>query len=550
MPNSTRGRTRISWWRPVALSCLGVFLLLANAFALAQTADPAPDAGKQARFDIYEFRVLGNSVLDERAIDRAVSPFLGPDKSFQDVEAARTALEAAYHEKGYGTVFVDIPEQSVDDGVVRLKATEGRLHASTVTGAKYYSERQIKAAVPAAAPGTVPDLPALQSQLSAVNAATPDRSVTPVLKAGPEPGTVDLALKVDDHLPLHGSLELNNQYTPDTKPLRLTGYLSYDNLFGAMHSLSLQYQAAPQETKDAGVFAAGYVAPWGPGKLSATYIHSASNVTTVSSLGVIGKGSIYGLHYGYPVTAKPGLIEDVTAGIEYKRFAQDAGSVKSPISYAALSVIYSGSRLTDARNYTWSAGPMFGVRGVGSPAQDFANKCFECRQNYFVVRADGSVDEHLPHGFDALLRLAGQYSVTPLVSNEQFLNGGALTVRGYYEAESLGDRGLRGTLELRAPSVLPASLGLRATPFAFTDAGDIAYVSPLPAQPTSVFLASVGAGINLDFAQHLLGTLTYAHALETTPEATPASSGSTPAPVPTHTRKGDNRWLFIIKGTW
>ena len=539
---------------------LGVTGLLAPVATLAQDSQAPPQA-PAATFDILEYRVLGNSVLDVRAIEAAVYPHLGSDKTFKDVENARAALEAAYHDHGFGTVFVDIPEQSVDDGIVRLRATEGRLHASTIKGAQYFSERQIKAAVPAAAAGTVPHLPVLQQQLTAVNAASPDRSVVPVLKAGPEPGTVDLALNVEDHLPFHGSVQLDNQYTADTKPLRLTGYASYDNLFGSLHSLSVQYQAAPQRTGDAGVVAVGYVAPVSGGKLAATYIHNSSDVTTIGGTGVIGKGSIYGVHYDYVIAATPRLLEDLTVALSYKSFVQNTAAppsssgapspaVESPIKYADVTVTYAGTLNTDPRGFTWSIGPSFSLRGVGSNATDFSNKCYECRQDYFLLRADGSVTEHLAHGFDIGARAAGQYAVTPLVNNEQFLVGGAQTVRGYYEAEGLGDRGIRGSLELRAPNVLPAKDWARLSPYVFADAGDIAFVAPLPAQPTSLFLASAGAGFNLVLGDHVQGNLVYAHALDTHHVTTTPAAGSTPAVTPTHTQAGDSRWLFVIKGVW
>ncbi len=549
-------RCAVNSFASLLMSKPALFRVLTALAVLSMTAtggnvyaqSPAAATTTQS-FSILEYRVLGNTVLDVRSVEKAVTPFLGPNRSFTDVEGARAALEAAYHDHGFGTVFVDIPEQTVDDGIVRLRATEGRLHAATVSGAQYYSERQIKNAIPAASTGTVPDLNALQTQIGAVNAQAPDRSITPVLKAGPTPGTVDLALTVDDHLPFHGSLELNNQYTPNTKPLRLVGYVSYDNLFGALHSLSMQYQSAPQATKEAGVFAAGYVAPLSTGKLSVTYIHSSSDVTTVSSLGVIGKGSIYGLHYDYPVTATPQLLEDLTLGLDYKHFAQDAGSVKSPIAYADLSLVYAGTWTTQPRTVTWSTGPSFSVRGVGSNAQDFANKCYLCRQNYFVFHADGSVTEHVNKGMDLVARLAAQYSATPLISNEQFLVGGAQTVRGYYEAESLGDRGVRGMIEARAPSLF-SSPRFHAVPYAFLDAGDISYVAPLPGQPPSIFLASTGAGMTLDLWTHMVGNLTFAHALRTTSESQPANGNTAAALVPPHTRAGDNRWLFTIKGVW
>src|SRR5262245_55078889 len=112
----------------------GFLLMFVGLQAQAQDAAPAP--AEMAHFDVMEYRVLGNTVLAARDIESAVYPFLGPAKSLDDVEQARLALENAYRSAGRGTVFVDIPEQDVgEDGVIRLRVTEGRLNTVRVTGA-------------------------------------------------------------------------------------------------------------------------------------------------------------------------------------------------------------------------------------------------------------------------------------------------------------------------------------------------------------------------------------------------------------------------------
>ncbi len=65
-------------------------------------------------------------------------------------------------------------------------------------------------------------------------------------------------LKVDDHLPLHTSFEVNNQYTADTSKLRVVGSVAYNNLFNRLDSLSLQYQTSPTEPSEIGVFVANF----------------------------------------------------------------------------------------------------------------------------------------------------------------------------------------------------------------------------------------------------------------------------------------------------
>ncbi len=240
-----------AWGREVASLVLLLSLAVANN-ARAITPDSSPPsaaAGKpEETFDILEFRVLGNTVLPPIQIERAVYPHEGFHKSFKDIEAARAALENAYHQAGYGTVFVDIPEQDIGDGVVRLHASEGRIDRIRVTGARYFSNRQLLASIPSLQPGGVPQLPALQSDLAQVNAASGDRAVTPILKAGRTPGTVDIDLHVNDKLPLHASVTTNDRYTPNTTHLRTIFDLSYGNLFQDFHNLSFEYQTAPQSS--------------------------------------------------------------------------------------------------------------------------------------------------------------------------------------------------------------------------------------------------------------------------------------------------------------
>jgi hypothetical protein len=98
----------------------------------AQTSQTAPSSKPNAAtpdpsFDILEFVVEGNRVLEPLAIERAVYPFLGPRRLIRDADAARAALEKAYHQAGYLTVTVDVPEQQVENGIVRLAVTEGRV---------------------------------------------------------------------------------------------------------------------------------------------------------------------------------------------------------------------------------------------------------------------------------------------------------------------------------------------------------------------------------------------------------------------------------------
>ena len=143
-----------------------------------------------------------------------------------------------------------------------------------------------------------------------------------MLRASATPGQVDVDLNVQDSLPLHATLEVNNRYSANTAELRLIGEVSYDNLIQSNQSLSIQYQTAPQDSAEAKIWSVSYVIPTQSGLVWALYaVRSDSNIAAVGDLDVIGDGSIYGLRLIDPLpSSNPSFYHNFTAGIDYKDF--------------------------------------------------------------------------------------------------------------------------------------------------------------------------------------------------------------------------------------
>jgi hemolysin activation/secretion protein len=533
-------------WLFAVLSLLGRPCLAeraADANPRVEATADNPTAEKQARFAVREYRVLGNTVLAPRDIESLLYPLLGDDKQLKDVDAARAALEKLYHDRGYGTVFVDIPPQEVNEGIVRLHVTEATLHERKIDGAHYFSERDIVAALPAAQVGTVPSLTALQQQLAAVNGQTSDRSVVPVLKAGPVPGTLDLELKVSDKLPLHGSVELDDNYTADTKPLRAAVGLSYGNLFQALDQVSVQYQDSPQSPGEVGVLNASYTSRpfFGGDSVSGYFINSNSNVANVGAgaTGVLGKGQIAGLRFSLPAITASDSSQLLTLGVDSKHFrntiTEGGGSAPlvTPISYTNLSLSYVGTLHLPRLDGALTVAPNFGLRGAPNSAVDFENDRYLARPDYVYVRWDGSVTLHGPVDYRLTLRLAGQNTNAPLISNENYSIGGVDGVRGYLEAEELGDSALKGTIQLQSPT-WSWHVAQLFNAFGFFDAGHTHVYDTLGSQPDHVNLDSWGLGLNLLPTRPVNAVLIWADPLKT---------GS-------YTRAHQSRLLFSIRGAF
>jgi hemolysin activation/secretion protein len=511
------------------------------AAAAGKSAGAAAQPGAQnARFDVHEYRVLGNTLLTNRDIESVLYPLLGESKTIEDVQSARAALENAYHARGFATVYVDIPEQEVTERIVRLRVTEARLHSVHISGARYFSERKIVAALPAAAPGKVPSFSTLQAQLNAVNAQTADLTVTPVLKAGPAPGTVDMALNVTDKLPLHASLEINNQYTPDTRPLRAIASLSYNNLFQDFDTIAAQYQTAPQEPSQVDVLALSYA--WGalPGAVhpSVYFIDSNSNVPTVGTVGVLGVGEIYGGRLGFPLPGELARTQSLTLGLDYKHFRQTIGlagsaPIETPISYVNLSLGYAGAWAGKSFESSLVTSANFGPRGLPNDPGQFANKRFMGRPNYFYVKVDGSVLLHLPAGLKLLLRADGQFTAEPLITNESFVASGADGVRGFLEAEVLSDRGVKAGVQLQSPVLQWRSVALGDL-FTFYDVARAEVIDALPGETAVTHISSWGAGLNVLPGRAVNGSVTWADPLANGP----------------YTQRGHSWVLFVVRGSF
>ena len=499
----------------------------------------AQAASATQTFDVTEYRVIGNTVLEAREIERLLYPLLGEGQSLTQVETARAALEKLYHERGYGTAYVDIPPQTVTDGVVRLRVTEGRVEKTQIGGAKYFPERDVIARLPATKAGGVLQISKLQDELAAVNSATPDRSVVPVLKAGSVPGTVDIALTVNDTLPLHGSLELNNQATIDTRELRSVASLAYDDLFGRLDSLSFQYQFTPQQPDQVRVIALDYAAHVDNGlQPSLSYINSNSNVPTPGTLGVIGIGSIVSAKLGYPVITEAASLQSVNVGIDYKHFRntinQSAGTAfETPISYINLSAGYTGFWRAEHVTTTFTTTANAGPRGVVNEPGAFENDRYKGRANYFDLRGDLSTVIKLPLDFNLKLRAAGQAATEPLITNEDYSIGGADGVRGYLEAEELGDKAVKGTVQLNTPAWRRWDRVL-LDGYGFLEAGKTTVIDPLAGEPGGAKLRSWGVGFDILPGQKVTASASWARVQET-------------ASV---TRAGSSRVLFLLRGSF
>jgi hemolysin activation/secretion protein len=316
-----------------------------------------------------------------------------------------------------------------------------------------------------------------------------------------------------------GSIQLDNQYSADTDPLRATLSLSFNNPFSSADEIDAAYQLAPQDIKQVSVFAASYTTqPLPDGFQPALYfIDANTNVPTSEAAGgVLGKGQIIGMRVSHSLPAAG--TQSLTLAAEYKHFRnlvpfdEVAELSSTEISYWGLALTYAGNWTATNHQEGVSLSLNYGPHGGANAEDAYAAANFHAQSDYFYVRADGATLFTLGKGWRLYLRAAGQYTSDSLNINEDYSIAGSDGVRGYLEAEVLGDRGVKGTLQLQSPT-WQMGTRLLSDAFLFCDAGVAQTLETVAGEPAFTHPRSVGLGMDLVAWKRLSGTLTWARPL-------------------------------------
>ncbi len=483
-----------------AVTCIAILLV---GFYQVATADES-----EVTFDIQSFEVTGNTILPANALQRVLDGFTGNGKTTDDVEAARSGLEKYYHKEGYPTVLVNIPEQSVDTGVVFLEVIESRIRRVRVTGNHYFTMEKILDDLPSIRSGNILYLPDVQKELAAIN-RNRDLKVAPVLAPGKEVGTIDIELRVKDRLPLHCSLEVNNRGTRQTTDTRLNGMISYDNLWQKEHAVSFQFQTSPEDTSEVQALTSSYIMPafWNEKHMLVMYgLWSDSETAFGEGFLTIGSGFIFGIRDIIPLAPLDNYSHSISLGLDYKDFDEDFGysdtgenaSQSTPVTYAPISAAYNGVR-SDSNGYTQlDVGVNFLFRSLASDTDEFQTKRTNSMGNYMYLTAGIERYQMLPGGVTLVGKVDGQLSNQPLISNEQYIAGGMDTVRGYKENEVAGDNAVFARLSLERPFEIFSSenaWGSDLTPYLFYEGAWLQVKDALSGEEEYPSLQGVGGGL-------------------------------------------------------
>lgn len=500
----------------------------------SDTAQTAPQPGDTPRFEISRFVVEGNTLLSGEEIDKRVAPYVGAQKDFSDVQRALEALQDAYQDSGYGAVQVVLPEQVLEQGVVRFRVIEAKVRKITVEEAKFHDEANVRAVAPALKEGQTPRLRDIAAQMRVGNENL-SKQTTLLMKTGEQEGEVDATLKVADVKPQKAFVSLDNTGSKESGNYRLGVGYQHANVRNRDELFTFQYITSPEGGDDVTVVGAGYRIPIYQWAGTVELIAGYSDVDTANVQNLFdatGKGTIFGARYNQFL---PKVREDyehrLSLGIDYRAFKADVqlvggGAVPVPdVTLHPVSLTYSGRlqlREAEAGFYVSAARNIPG--GNDGDDSDFRGLRASADADYTVFRYGANYSRVFPGDWQLRAILLGQYTDDALVAYEQFGAGGADSVRGFKERELFNDKGYRAMLEAYTPG-WSAALGgdaVRLRGLVFYDFAQLSRNDALPGEIRDEYISSAGFGLRLSVGENLSARLDVAQVLNPGPANNPA----------------------------
>lgn len=492
----------------------------------ANTATPAPPpTATIVRFDIERFDVTGNTLLSPTLVDKILAPFVGKQRDFADVQRALEALEAAYHARGYNVVQVELPEQELNQNVVRLKVVQTRMGKILIEGNRQFTDINIKNSLPSLQEGKTPNIQEISNALKVAN-ENPAKKVNLQLESSDKDGEVNAMLKVTEDKIWKAGLSLNNTGTSATGKTQLGVSLQHANLFGLDHVGSLQYTTSVEKPSKIKVYGLGYHIPlYSLGDSIDLYgsysdVDSGSVTAGLITLAVSGKGRVWGVRYNHNLGKVKNYEPKLQYGLDYKAFingvqfgnqqlGRDVTVRPISIGYTGIWTLPKGEAnigLSVARNVPG---------GNKGRSADFNAVRIGASSTYMVWRFSGAYARNLERDWQWRTTVSGQYTGDALIPGEQFGAGGSTSVRGFSERESSNDYGAQVNNELYSPN-LCAGIKMFATQcrvVAFYDLARLQRNKALAGEINGSSLSSTGLGMRVLIDRYWNIQFDYGHVL-------------------------------------
>jgi hemolysin activation/secretion protein len=464
---------------------------------------PAPDQ-PAVQIPVSKIEVTGSTILKPADLEPITKPLEGRSATLEQLRQVADAITQLYLDRGYITSRAILVDQTITDGVVRIRVVEGSLERVELEGNQRVRDSYIRSRIElAASPPLSRDR--LEDQLRLLKLDPLFTNVEASLRPGTQLGQSVLVVRVSEAPSLSGIIGVDNFSPPSVGAVRLGGGLSYRNLTGFGDEVAFSYFRTT--AGGANTFDLTYRIPVNAMNGTVQFRFAPNNNRIIDPdfevFDIRGESQLYELSFRQPL-------------------------IRTPREEFALSVGFAAQNgqtfLFEDLGFPFGIGPDEDGNSrtrVFKFGQDFVKRdpqgawALRSQFNFGVDIFDATVNESpIPDGRffswlgqiqrvqrlgnNHLLIVQGDLQLTPdsLLPSQQFVIGGGQSLRGFRQNSRSGDNGFRFSIEDRI-AVLRDEAGVPTIQFSpFIDFGKVWNKSDNPNRtPDQTFLAGIGLGL-------------------------------------------------------
>ena len=500
----------------------------------APSALPCPLATSTVNFRLQGVDIVGSTITPRDAAE-AYADLVGKDIAVSRICEIRDRLSSILFEH-HRLARVEVPEQTIAGGRLKLEVTEARIVAVRVRGDVGAGQDKVEGYLEKLRGMTPFDLDTAQRYLLLANDVPGIRVAAALRPSAEGRGAIDLDVQLSrDAVDYVGAVQNSgsdalgpwsglarvdlNSFTRFGERTTLIGY----------HTLADKEQWIVQVVEEARFGNNGLT-----GRASLAYGQSRPG-DILAPLMLRGESFVATAELSYPLIKLRRKSLDVAAGIDAvaQTTSFPGGDVLADDNLRVIWTHLKGEyvRRFDSGVSTTGNGVLElrkGLSGLGaSKARDPNLSRIQGLPDAWLVRFEG--EGHLTYRWiDLALRVQAQYAGKPLLSYEEQALGDLTIGRGYEPAVLSGDRAAAAEFKAQVrPIALPRESSI--SPFVFFDAG---YIENLDIGSESRTLRSYGAGVDVRLPYGVRASLAYATPLD--------------KPFPTALEKPSPRVLFQL----
>lgn len=433
-------------------------------------------------FKLNSVRFSKSEYLSQEQLRNAISPWLGKDVTFSDLELLKDAVNALYRKSGIYTAVATLPQQRIENGLVMIRLVEGKLGSLKFEGNDYSDKDYLRNWLRHKDQSQNIDTRELEADILDFNRINTDR-LQAELRAGEAFGLTDIVIKVDELPRNKAQIIVDNQGYESTGEDQLSAFYQRQKLF-TNGDRSLAYLMLSQGNQSLNL---NYNAPLGQSKwrLGGSLMHTLTSISggEFSVLDIDGDSSRLGLESSYLAYSTPSTW--INGLIAYNSTWSETDIGDDPFTKYQNEQFQLGVDINWVGNNWQLNGRQLFTQVVYDDLRDSNDD-----EDIFLTNTKISAIYNAPPSGYFVADF--EYQDTPqkaVQGNSSFSLGGPTTIRGYEPGFVSGDWGWYQQLEFHYN-------GLRnqyyaADLYVFMDYGVVKSLNP------TAKLGSAGIGVNL-----------------------------------------------------